>query len=187
MLKITIPAKEIYDESTNTFTETKETTLQLEHSLLSLSRWESKWEKPFLDDKIEKTNEMMLDYIRCMTINSTVDPNVYKIIGQKELSEISKYINAKMTATWFTEDEHKKMIGTRGRGGTTITSEVIYYLMVAYQIPFECQKWHLNRLITLIRVCEEKNKQPEKMSKGQIMERNRKLNEARRKALGSKG
>lgn len=187
MIKVFVPASEVYDEKTETFVSIKECTLQLEHSLISLSRWEAIWEKPFLDDNVEKTNEMLTDYIRCMALNSNVDERVYNLLTKEQIEQISNYINSKQTATWFSESPNNKFVKRKGIGSNVITSEIIYYLMTAYQIPFECQKWHLNRLITLIRVCEEKNKQPEKMTKSQIMERNRKLNEARRKALNSKG
>lgn len=179
MLKITIPAIEQYDEVKNEFITSREQTLQLEHSLVSLSKWEAKWEKPFLSSG-NKTSEESIDYIRCMTLTQNVDPSVYKFITSSIIDEVSKYIAAPMTATTFNNEKksHSKEI---------ITSESIYYSMIAANIPFECQKWHLNRLITLIKVCGIKNSPPKKMSRSEILSRNKTLNEARRKALNTKG
>ena len=180
MLRITIPAIELWDENKEEFINTKEQTLQLEHSLVSLSKWESKWNKPFLS-KDTKTEEEELDYIKCMTITQNVDPNVYKFIPLNIREEIKEYINAPMTATWFSEDKNTKSSSEQ------ITSELIYYWMVAQNIPFECEKWHLNRLITLIKICNIKSQPPKKMGKKAIMSRNAALNAARRKQLNTKG
>ena len=180
MLRITIPAIELWDENKEEFINTKEQTLQLEHSLVSLSKWESKWNKPFLS-KDTKTEEEELDYIKCMTITQNVDPNVYKFMPLNVREEIKEYINAPMTATWFSEDKNTKSSSEQ------ITSELIYYWMVAQNIPFECEKWHLNRLITLIKICNIKSQPPKKMGKKAIMSRNAALNAARRKQLNTKG
>ena len=180
MLRITIPAIELWDENKEEFINTKEQTLQLEHSLVSLSKWESKWNKPFLS-KDTKTEEEELDYIKCMTITQNVDPNVYKFIPLNIREEIKEYINAPMSATWFSEDKNTKSSSEQ------ITSELIYYWMVAQNIPFECEKWHLNRLITLIKICNIKSQPPKKMGKKAIMSRNAALNAARRKQLNTKG
>lgn len=180
MLRITIPAIELWDENKEEFINTKEQTLQLEHSLVSLSKWESKWNKPFLS-KDTKTEEEELDYIKCMTITQNVDPNIYKFIPLNVREEIKEYINAPMTATWFSEDKNTKSSSEQ------ITSELIYYWMIAQNIPFECEKWHLNRLITLIKICNIKSQPPKKMGKKAIMSRNAALNAARRKQLNTKG
>lgn len=180
MLRITIPAIELWDENKEEFINTKEQTLQLEHSLVSLSKWESKWNKPFLS-KDTKTEEEELDYIKCMTITQNVDPNVYKFIPLNIREEIKEYINAPMSATWFSEDKNTKSSSEQ------ITSELIYYWMVVQNIPFECEKWHLNRLITLIKICNIKSQPPKKMGKKAIMSRNAALNAARRKQLNTKG
>lgn len=181
MLQITIPATEQWDEAKQEFINTKEQKLQLEHSLVSLSKWESKWCKPFLG-KDEKTDEETIDYIRCMTITQNVDPSVYDFIPNDVREQITKYINAPMTATWFSKEQKG------GKGSSEqITSELVYYWMISLNIPFECQKWHLNRLLTLIRVCNVKNQPPKKMSKKSLMSRNAALNAARRKQFNTKG
>ena len=183
MLRITIPATELWDENKEEFITIKEQTLQLEHSLVSLSKWESKWCKPFLSKDI-KTEEETLDYIRCMTITQNVDPNVYNFIPNNIREEIKEYIEAPMTATWFNDDKN----GKGGKGNSEqITSELVYYWMIAQNIPFECEKWHLNRLLTLIKVCNVKNQPPKKMSKKALMSRNAALTAARRKQLNTKG
>ena len=179
MLNIVVPETEEYDPITETFTVRKKETLSLEHSLVSLSKWESKWKKPFLTED-NKTQEEAMDYIRCMTINS-VDPSVYRRLTPAMIQKINDYIGDPMTATTIREDPNQK------RGHEIVTSELIYYWMVALQIPFECQKWHLNRLIMLIRVCNIKNAPPKKMSKGEIYRQNSALNAARRKMHGTKG
>ena len=180
MLQITIPGIELWDESREIFTQTKEQTLQLEHSLVSLSKWESKWGKAFLS-KQEKTYEETIDYIKCMTITQNVDPNVYNNLPKSIIDKITEYIEAPMTATYFSKEQ------SSGNSREQVTSELIYYWMIALNIPFECQKWHLNRLLTLIRVCNIKNQPPKKMSKRAIMSRNAALNAARRKQLNTRG
>lgn len=180
MLQVTIPASEYFDEKTGEFNSIRETTLQLEHSLVSVSKWESKWRKPFLGPT-EKTAEECIDYVRCMTITQHVDPTVYQFLTQKNFQEINAYIEAPMTATTFSERENKRF------SREVVTAEIIYYWMVALNIPFECQKWHLNKLIALVRVCNIKNTPQKKMSKREVTERNRALNEARRKKLRSSG
>ena len=180
MLQITIPAGELLDESTQEFIATKEQTLQLEHSLVSLSKWESKWCKSFLSRQ-DKTYEETIDYIKCMTLTQNVNPNVYLFLTKENVEQINNYIAAPMTATVFSKDRDG------GINREVITSELIYYWMIALNIPFECQKWHLNRLLTLIRVCNIKNTPPKKMSRRQLMDRNRALNAARRNQLNTKG
>lgn len=180
MLKITIPETELYDDATGEFTVVKETTLQLEHSLVSLSKWESKWHKPF-SSTTKKTTEETIDYVKCMTITQNVNPMVYRCLTPKNMQEINAYIDDPMTATTFSEDK------TRGRSRQIITAEIIYSQMIELSIPFECQKWHLNRLTTLIRVRGIRQEPPKKMSKSAIMARNASLNAARRKALNTKG
>lgn len=181
MLSITIPAIEYWDEINERFVNTKEQTLQLEHSLVSLQKWEQRWRKPFLT-KEKKSYEETIDYIKCMTITQNVDPLIYNNIGVKIIDQVGAYIEAPMTATWFSDDENKKRPNRE-----IITAEIIYYWMISFNIPFECRKWHLNSLLTLIRVCNEKNKPGKKRSLNDIISRNRALNEARRKAANSKG
>ena len=183
MLTITIPGRELYDEETNTFRSTKSQTLQLEHSLVSLSKWESKWCKPFLTQE-EKTLEETIDYIKCMTITQNVNPDVYtNLLADKEsVRSINAYIDAPMTATTFSSNKQS------GGGKKEITtSELIYYWMISFNIPMECQKWHLNKLLTLIRVCDVKNTPPKKMNKKDIINQYASLNAARRQQMNSKG
>lgn len=182
MLQITIPATELWDERINEFVKVKEQTLQLEHSLVSLSKWESKWNKPFLT-KNEKSYEETMDYIKCMTLTRNVDPITYQYLSNENIRQINEYIEAPMTATTFSNTGKK----SGNLNGEQITSELIYYWMVALNIPFECQKWHLNRLITLIQVCNIKNSPPKKMSRRAIMNQNSALNAARRKKYNTSG
>lgn len=180
MLEITVPATEYWDEVNNEFISIKEQTLQLEHSLVALSRWESKWNKPFISNN-SKTLEELVDYIRCMTLTKNVDPMVYSSLSNENIKAVNAYIEAPMTATTFS-----KMDGGKPNR-EIVTSELVYYWMVALNIPFECQKWHLNRLLTLIRVCNIKNQPPKKMSKRELMSRNAALNAARRQQMNTKG
>lgn len=181
MLQITVPENELFDERTMTFVRVKQHTLQLEHSLVSLSKWESRWNKAFLSKSNTKTDEEVLDYVRCMTLTQNVDPNVYLVLTNNNIEQINKYIEAPMTATVITDEKNAK------RNNETVTAELIYYWMIALNIPWECQKWHLNRLLTLIKVCNVKNTPPKKMSKRDIMSRNAAINAARRKQLNSRG
>lgn len=181
MLYLTISAGEAWDESKDEFVYVKEQTLQLEHSLVSLSKWESRWNKAFLS-KEEKTVEETLDYIRCMTITQNVKPEVYNFLTNDHMKQIKDYIDAPMTATTFYEE------GNKGSGSReVVTAELIYWWMLSLNIPMKCEKWHLNRLITLIRVTSIKNSPPKKMNKRQIMSRNKALNEARRQQLNTMG
>ena len=182
MFLVEYPNLEFYNEETQRFVYTEGASFQIEHSLISLSKWESKWHKPFLDNK-EKTREELLDYIRCMTLTKNVAPSTYQNIPDYVLRDINSYIEDPMTATWFSKDTRKNKL----RSHEVITAEIIYYWMVSYNIPFECQKWHLNRLLTLIRVCSIKNAPDKKMSRKDIFRNNARLNAARRKALNSRG
>lgn len=182
MLKIIIPAFEQYDERNDEFINVKEQSLHLEHSLVSLSKWESKWCKSFLSTKEEKTTEEVLDYIVCMTITQHVNPIVYTQLTDKHIQQIQQYIEAPMTATTIRSKEQ-----TINR--EIITAEIIYYWMVALNIPFECQKWHLNKLLTFVNVCMIKSQDPnkKKLSRKELLTRNAALNEQRKKALNTKG
>lgn len=180
MLEIIIPETELFDETNECFVSVNETKLLLEHSLVSISKWESKYHKPFFKDN-KKSKEELFYYIKCMTINQPVADVIYKLLTSNDIEKINEYINDPMTATTFYNVSQKK------KKKEVITSEILYYAMVSFGIPFECQKWHINRLLTLIRVCSEKNKPNEKISNRQIMERNKALNDARRKALHTKG
>lgn len=179
MLKVTVPATELFDEENEIFINVREQTIVLEHSLVSISKWESKWHIPFLHTE-NFTMEQTIDYVKCMTITQNVDPMLYKCLDRGIIEKISNYIAEPMTATTFSK--------TNDRPSRTImTSERIYYWMIELGIPMECQKWHLNRLLTLIRVVSIERQPDKKMSKSELANRNRSLNAARRKALHSKG
>lgn len=180
MLQITTPNTEQWDEELQQFVYTKSQTLQLEHSLVSISKWESKWCKPFLS-KEDKTSSEILDYIKCMTLTQNVKSEAYGCLTMDNIHDINKYIESPMTATTITE------IGKSQASRELVTSELIYYWMIALNIPFECQKWHLNRLLILIRVCNVKNTPPKKQSTSQILNRNAALNAARKKQLNTRG
>lgn len=181
MLELNIPDIELFDDSKEEFITIKGTTLQLEHSLISISKWESKWHKAFLG-KEDKTEEEIIDYIRCMTINKNVNDDIYNYLSTKVIKQVTDYIQEPMTATWFNEDGKNA-----GGGREIVTSELIYYWMIAMQIPVEFQRWHLNRLLTLIRVCNIKSEPPKKMSKRELANRNKSINEARKAALHTRG
>ena len=180
MLTITVPSSEYWDDNKQEFIEVKGGTLKLEHSLVSISKWESKWCKSFLNTR-EKTDEETMDYIRCMTLTQNIDPDIYSHLSLQNIEDIKNYINAPMTATVFADT------GDSSTNREVVTAELIYYWMIAYNIPFECQKWHINRLLTLVRVCGVKNNPPKKMGKGELMRRNAALNAARRRQLNTKG
>ena len=182
MLTLNIPQIEKWDEGKQEFIYVKAQTLQLEHSLVSLSKWESKWHKAFLG-KQEKTDEETLDYIKCMTLTKNVDPMVYKCLSSSAIKQIKEYIDDPMTAIVFSDNKSSSK-GSR----EIVTAELIYYWMIALNVPFDpCQKWHLNRLLTLIQVCNIKNQPPKKMSRREILSRNASLNAARRQKYNTTG
>lgn len=180
MLSIDIPGKELYNEMTGEFSYSKPVSLVLEHSLISVSKWEAKWHKPFLTME-EKTEEEFLDYIRCMTITPNVDPMVYLCLTNRNYAQIRAYMDDSMTATWFNEKDAGK------NGKRIITSELIYCWMITLGIPDRFEKWHLNRLLTLIRVCNAENTPKKKMKPGDVLRQNSALNKARKSAHRSRG
>jgi hypothetical protein len=180
MLKLIIKGDEVYDEATNRFGTVNDIVVELEHSLLSVSKWESKFEKPFLANT-EKTVEEIVEYVRFMIITPGLPPEVLNRFTNAHFEAVNNYINSKQSATTFGQ-----MPDRRGPG-ETITSELVYYWMVQFNIPFECERWHLNRLFSLIQICNIKQSKPKKMSKGDIARRNRELNEQRRAQLGTSG
>lgn len=187
MLTIKIPpVDEAWDERTEQFVPGfRGTTLKLEHSLVSVSKWEAKYKKPFLEQK-NRTKEELMYYIKCMTITQNVDNNAYYYLTEANYRDILAYIEDSMSATFFPDDKFKQK---NKRNREAVTSELIYYWMTAFNIPFECEKWHLNRLIALVRICSEKNapSNGKKMSKRELFERNRAINEANKKRFHTKG
>lgn len=180
MLEITIKGRELFDSKTSTFYTLKDQTLQLEHSLLSISKWESITHKPFLGKEHRSSSDISL-YIRCMTLNKGVDPQAYNNITSKDLKKILAYIDDPATATWFGKEENQRR-GSR----KPITSELIYYWMIAGNVPMQCEKWHLNRLLTLLHIVEIKNrpkKKGQRMSASQMAS----LNAKRLAANGGRG
>lgn len=180
MLSITINGEELWDEINEEFIYKKSSVIQLEHSLISLSKWEAKYCKPFLT-KQNKSYDEILDYIRFMTLTQNIDQEIYNRLSEKNIKEIKQYIESPMTATVI-KDSKKQRLSREG-----VTSELIYYWMVSLGIPFECQKWHLNRLLTLIRICNIKNAKPKKMSEREIMKRNAELNKQRKQKYNTRG
>lgn len=185
MLVIDIPERELYDPEAEEFFSIKPTRLTLEHSLLSIRKWESAWKKSFLKNLEErKLGPLeMKDYIRCMTVNQGVDLNVYRSLTDKEIKCVMDYMNDPFSATTFSNADPNAGKGKK----ETITAELIYFWMSSFQIPFECEKWNLNQLMNLIRIASIKNQPSKKMSKRDIMKKNSSLNAARRAKMGTSG
>ncbi|NLD46405.1 MAG: hypothetical protein GX660_04300 [Clostridiaceae bacterium] len=179
MLQIIVPSAELYDEKKEEFIYSKEQIIELEHSLISISKWESKHKKPFL--KSQKTKEETIDYIRCMSLNKTPDSSYYSLTN-KNIEDIQNYINDPMTATII-----RKLPNSKSNVNEIVTSELIYYWMIVSNIPFECEKWHINRLLTLIKICTVKNSPNKKMSKNEIIKEYSAINKARRAQMNSGG
>lgn len=165
--------EELFDEEKSVFFYSEPPfQLRLEHSLVSLSKWEESFEKPFLNNK-EKTSEETIAYIKAMCLDDEISPEVFLKLSAENLKAIQSYITAKRTATWFTETKGKS-------SGEIITAELIYYWMISFNIPMACERWHLSRLLTLIQVCHHKNAPPKKMSKAELARRQREINAKRR-------
>lgn len=180
MLTITVGGTESYDETTEQFVKVGGTKLQLEHSLVSLSKWESKHEKPFLG-KDQKTGEEIYDYVRCMAIDEETPEELFLKLDDTNFQAVQAYLDSKQTATWFADSPGAP------KSREIVTAELIYYWMTVFNIPFECQYWNLNRLFTLIRVCNAKQEKPKKMSRAEVAQRNRELNARRKAELGTTG
>lgn len=182
MLRVSVPEQFLWDEEKEEFLKIPGSNLLLEHSLIAVAEWEGKWHKPFLGDN-DKTDEELKDYIRCMTINKDVDPLVYQYLPSYIMDDIFKYADDPMTATRINNIKKEGY----ARKKETITAEIIYYWMITLNVPIKFERWHLNRLITLIRVINIKNAPPTKMSKRDILARNAKINAQRRSQLKTRG
>lgn len=180
MLKLIIEGDEVFNEETAEFSTVDDAVVYLEHSLISLSKWEAKYQEPFLSST-DKTHEQIMDYIQFMIFSPGESSEIVSGLSKKNIEEIQAYIDSPQSATTFGEMPDRKS------RGEVITSELIYYWLVAYNIPFECQSWHLNRLLALIRICNIKNGKQKKMSRNEIAQRNRDLNAKRKAALGTTG
>lgn len=180
MLELKLERQEFYDEEKNEFFTTEPIELRFEHSLVTLSKWESKFEKRFLDEA-EKTNEEILGYVECMLLDDIDFSKVKSRLNQSHMTQINAYINAKNSATTFNEVQNS-------RGQTeAITSELIYYWMTIFKVPLACEDWHLNRLFTFIRVCNLKQQKPKKRSPHEIARERAEINERRKKELNTNG
>jgi hypothetical protein len=180
MLTIRVGSTDAFDESTSEFVKAGGVALNLEHSLLSLSKWESIYEKPFFE-KADRSAEEVLTYIKCMCVDDNIPPEVFQQLSEENVDTINAYLNAKRSATWLSDPDRI------GPSREQVTSELIYYWMTAFRIPFECERWNLNRLLTLIRICNLKQDKPKKKSRGEIARRNRELNAKRKAQLGTTG
>jgi len=180
MLKIIVPGTEMFDEEKQEFFTVGDVPLELEHSLVSLSKWESIFEKPFLAEG-NRTPEEVFAYVKCMVLTPGVPDEVLYKLNEENYSAINRYIESKQSATWFSEEAPKQ------RNQETLTSELIYYWLVAFQIPFETETWHINRLFNLIRICDLKQQKPKKMSAAEAAAKRRELNEKRKAQFGTTG
>ncbi len=185
MLTIIIPQSEGFNEITSEFITIPETHLNLEHSLISISKWESKWHKAFLKDN-NKTPEEMLDYIKCMTLNKNVDESIYNFLNHNHINKIIKYMQDRQSAAYL-NDAGEKLLSGRTKTGDVLTSDLIYYMMFSLKIPIECQKWHLNRLLILIHIFNIKNSAGKRSNNRSILSNNAAINASRRKKYNTRG
>lgn len=183
MIQIVVPKQQLFNENTEEFVNVEETVLEMEHSLKAVRIWEAKWHKPFLDNH-DKTKEEIFDYMRIMCLNENVDPMVFRVMSQDNIEQVVSYIQNPMTATWFNNDNR---IGASLKSGEIVTAEIIYYWMISMRVPLELENWHLNQLLTLLKVISIKNGGKKKMSKKEAALQRAKLNAERRKKLKTKG
>lgn len=179
MYRLVLPSSEYFDSVNNEFITVPGKTYKLEHSLISVSKWEAKYHRPFLSPtKGPNTRQEVLDYISCMSISEEIDPMILRSMSNAKVQEVMEYINNPMTATTFNEKNSNRR---KAASNTFMTSEVIYWQMASFGIPYECEKWHLNRLLTLIRVCDEKGQPAKKMSQNDILRQYAGVNAKRRR------
>lgn len=179
-LTINIPSAELYDQKNGRFVTIRGRELKFEHSLLSVSKWESKWHKSFFS-KDAKTEEETTDYIRCMCLTNDADPNIFKYLDAVSKSKIAEYIADPMTGTKLRKINQKP-------SREIVTNELIYFWMTSFGIPFDpCEKWHLNRLMILIEIASRKNTPPKKVGKREAAQQRTALNAQRRAKYNTKG
>lgn len=188
MLKVTLKGGELWDPVEELFYYPKKQEITIEHSLVSLSKWESKWKTYFVGNT-DITVAQFVDYVRCMTITQNVDPELYKCLynDPDTIKKIADYMADPMTATTINEAALKLSGGNRLISSKRTTSELIYYWMTALNIPFECQKWHLNRLLTLIKVASIESQPPKKMGKADAMRQQSSINAMRKAQHHTRG
>lgn len=182
MLKITVPGGRHWDPIMEQFFYTRETVLTLEHSLVSIKKWEERWKVCYLNKHRKKTDAELIDYIRCMTITQNVNPLVYYALSDDNISDVVKYIQDPHTATYYVDFEQEAE-----SKGELLTAEVLYYYMIKLQIPIEFQKWHLNSLIALLKVFDKKETPPKKLSESEARARHASINERNRALFNTKG
>ena len=181
---IIVSGKPVWDEEKEEFIKLdKDYKLIIEHSLLSISKWEAIYHKPFLST--DKNAEMIVTYAKCMTINNVPD-EVYEKLSVENINEMTEYIEDQQTATWFSDNKPAHQNGKMMGSGEIITSEIVYYWMTQMNIPVEFQKWHLNRLLTLIRVISVKN-DPKSNNRKMTAADRRALNAARKAKYHTRG
>lgn len=181
MLELYVPPNEIYLEDKEEFFYFKGGKLQLEHSLISIRKWEAKHHKPYLST--DKTKEEILSYIKCMVLNREVDPIIYLFLTNEMIEKVAKYIEDPMTATWFNDSK----IGASKRSNEVITAEIVYYWMISLHIPMEFERWHFNQLTTLIKVVSIKSSPPKKLTPQEAAEERARLNAERRAKFHTNG
>lgn len=179
MLRITVTLAEEFDDDKQEFRKKETFDLELEHSLVSLSKWEQKYEKPFVSS--QKTTEETLDYIRMMILTPDVPPDVLSKLSKENFEQVQDYISAKMTATYFNDRAPQQ------RSRELLTAELIYYWMFSFNIPIECENWHLNRLLTLIRIFNVKNQPAKKTNRKELLKHQAEINRQNRERFGTKG
>lgn len=173
---------ELFDEETNTFLHPVGKKLHLEHSLLSISKWEAEWEIPFLNT--DKTSEQSLSYIKCCVLDDDFDELLLNTLSDKNILDFNAYLSKGMTAKKIIDlrsSLSQKRKSRRPASQKALTSEDIYYSMIQFHVWKECEEWPLQRLLSLLQLCSLKSNSTGEMSKSDQAKFYREEN-ARRKA-----